>query len=518
MGYIEPKRGIIRRKSTKAETKAVPPLVGGWNARDPLSAMDPTDAVQLDNLTPMDGGVELRPGSSEHADTISGLYVESLMTYASPSATKQFAAATTAIWEITSSGAATSSLTGLTNGRWQHAMFTLPSISHLACVNNSADGLRYYNGSGWSTASLTGGISNTALANVCVHMNRLWLCEDNSLDVYYLDLQAITGAATKLETSSQFQRGGKVMAMASWTRDGGSGMDDVLAIISSNGEVLVYSGTDPEDATTWAKVGLFAIPRPIGRRCAIKFGGDIAILTVQGLIPMSEVLQRASSAQSAVAITDKIKGAFARAAGLYGSNHGWQIIEYPKRGLLIINVPVVERGTTHQYVMNTKTGAWCRWTGLDANVLGLSGDALYLGRSDGEVRVLDEAFDDVGIPIDGLAVHAYNTYGDPRVKRWLRFQPQMHKPEDYKPLVDLLINFSPDVPSYSPPQSISTGWTWDPPTAWEDLTWGLEIFSTFDWLSISGHAVAGALVVAVSADSPIQYNGGLVSYEAGGIY
>jgi len=94
----------------------------------------------------------------------------------------------------------------------------------------------------------------------------------------------------------------------------------------------------------------------------------------------------------------------------------------------------------------------------------------------------------------------------------------MHKPEDYKPLVDLLLNFSPDVPSYSPPQSISTGWTWDPPTAWEDLTWGSEIFSTFDWLTISGHAVAGALVVAVSAGSPIQYNGGLVSYEAGGIY
>jgi hypothetical protein len=52
------------------------------------------------------------------------------------------------------------------------------------------------------------------------------------------------------------------MAIASWTRDGGSGMDDVLAIITSNGEVLIYSGTDPEGSRRrGAKVGLFSIPK-----------------------------------------------------------------------------------------------------------------------------------------------------------------------------------------------------------------------------------------------------------------
>ncbi len=518
--YIEPQRGSNPRKAKKVTTQPVPPPVGGWNARDPLPAMAPTDALRLDNFTPMDGGVELRPGTAGHATTIAGLYTESVMTYASPSTTKLFAASDDVIYDVTSSGAASSSLTGLANGRWEWVQFTIPSASYLACVNNSADGFKYYNGSGWSTSTLTptsGSIDATKLATIATHMNRIWVVEDNSLDVWYLDLQSITGNVTKLATSSQFSRGGKVMAMASWTRDGGAGMDDVFAIISSNGEVLIYSGTDPGDAATWSKVGLFAIPRPMGRRCAIKFGGDVCILTVQGLIPMSEVLQRANSAQSAVAITDKINGAFSRAANLYGNNFGWQIIEYPRRGLLIINVPVVERSTSHQYVMNTKTGAWCRWLSIDAACWGLKGDTLYVGRSDGTVRSFDDTYEDDGAPIDALSVQAYNAFGDPSRKRWVRFQPQMVKPETYAPAVDILLNYTPEIPSYSAPLSPASGWIWDV-TSWDDLTWGDENLSTFDWLTIRGHGVAGALVVAVSGDTPVQYNGGLVAYEPGGVY
>lgn len=511
--YMEPQRGRVPRKAKKVTTQAVPPPIGGWNARDPFPAMDPTDAIALDNLTAVDGGSELRPGSSEYADTIPGLYVETFMEYASPSVTKKFAASPSVIYDVTSSGAAVSSLTARTNGRYEWVKFTIPSASYLAAVNGTADGLIYYNGSGWSTAALTGGINNSTLAAIAVHMNRIWLAEENSLDVYYLDVQAITGPATQLPSSSQFTKGGKVLAIASWTRDGGSGMDDVLVIISSEGEVLIYSGTDPGDAATWSKVGLFSIPRPIQtRRCAIKFGGDVAILTEQGLLPMSQVLQMADSNQAVVAITDKISGAFARAASLYGNNWGWQVIEYPRRGFLIINVPIVERAESHQYVMRTKTGAWSRWKGLNAGCWGRSGGDLYSGRSDGEIHIMDQAFDDVGVPIDGLCVHAYNAYGDPNPKRFSRFKAQMHKPAGYKPLVAVLLNYTPDIPAYSPPQSVSTGWVWDV-TAWEDLTWGSEIFSTFDWQTIRGYGEAGALVVAISSDSPIKYNGGLVQYE-----
>ena len=515
--YIEPRRGSIRHKAQKITTRPVPPPIGGLNTRDPLSAMEPTDAIVLDNFTPMAGKVQLRPGRAAYATGISGLYTETLMTYASPSATKLFAAAETVIWDVSTTGTATSSLTSLTNGRWEWVQFTIPSASYLACVNNSADGMRYYNGTAWATATLTGTIDATKLASISSHMNRIWLVEDESLDIYYLGLQAIQGAATKLETSSQFTKGGKVMAVATWTRDGGAGMDDVLAIITSRGEVLIYAGTDPDDPATWSKVGLFSIPRPISRRCAIKFGGDVCILTVQGLIPMSEVLQRADSNQAAVAITDKIGPSIADAAVLFGENFGWQVIEYPRRNLLLINVPVTERATSYQYVMNTKTGAWGRWKALNAGCWGLSGDTIYLGLSDGTVSSLDDINDDEGEPIDALVVQAYNTYGDASRKRWVRYQPQMSKPKTYRPLVDVLMNFSPEIPDYTAPAAVASGWEWDI-TDWDDLEWGPENASTFDWLSIRGHGVAGALVLCVSGETAIEYNGGLVAYEAGGVY
>ena len=91
--YMEPQRGRNPVKARKVATQPVPPPIGGWNARDPLPAMAPTDALRLDNFTPMDGGIELRPGSSEHVDTIAGLYVETLMQFASPTTKKLFAAA-----------------------------------------------------------------------------------------------------------------------------------------------------------------------------------------------------------------------------------------------------------------------------------------------------------------------------------------------------------------------------------------------------------------------------------------
>lgn len=74
------------------------------------------------------------------------------------------------------------------------------------------------------------------------------------------------------------------MAMASWTRDSGNGIEDLAAFITSRGEVHVYSGTDPASADTWQRVGTFKIPEPVGRRCLIKVGGDVGILTTQGLV------------------------------------------------------------------------------------------------------------------------------------------------------------------------------------------------------------------------------------------
>jgi hypothetical protein len=79
-------------------------------------------------------------------------------------------------------------------------------------------------------------------------------------------VESVGGAATEINLGSVFRLGGCIMACYTWTIDAGNGADDHFVILSSNGEVAVYRGTDPSDATAWSIVGVFVLGRPIGRR------------------------------------------------------------------------------------------------------------------------------------------------------------------------------------------------------------------------------------------------------------
>ena len=67
------------RKPVSREA-TIPAPIGGWNARDPIQAIPPTDAVTLDNFIPGTGGVALRTGFVSHVTGIADP-VHSLMEY-----------------------------------------------------------------------------------------------------------------------------------------------------------------------------------------------------------------------------------------------------------------------------------------------------------------------------------------------------------------------------------------------------------------------------------------------------
>ena len=177
------------------------------------------------------------------------------------------------------------------------------------------------------------------------------------------------------------------MAMTNWTIDNAAGIDDYAAFISSEGEVAIYQGTDPSNASTWALKGTFRIGRPIGRRCAIKAGADVLILTTDGAFPLSKALLTDRS-QMQAAVTDKITNLITSDIAQYSSNFGWQPIIHPTGNKMIINVPSVEDSLSHQYVMNTITGAWCKFEGWNAFCWELSGDKLYFGGENGVLKLI----------------------------------------------------------------------------------------------------------------------------------
>ena len=87
----------------KTATLAVPAPTGGWNARDSLDSMDPTDAISLVNLFPTFGQVQRRNGWGIYATGLGGA-VQTLSEFNAASVRKLLAAANGSIFDVSSPG------------------------------------------------------------------------------------------------------------------------------------------------------------------------------------------------------------------------------------------------------------------------------------------------------------------------------------------------------------------------------------------------------------------------------
>lgn len=400
------------RKGQVSDGKSIPPPVGGWDAISPLAAMEPDRAIVLDNWIPRPGYIEVRRGHKIHAGGLGGEVVDTLMVYhgATSASSKLFAATNGTIFDVSSSDA-TASVTGLSNNRWQYINFTTSGGKFLWCCNG-IDNPRHYNGATWTDigSSLTG-VTPTDIVNVNGHKNRIWVILKDSTKAGYLETGSVTGAVTTFELGGLFTKGGHLVAMGTWTRDGGSGEDDFAVFISSRGQVAVYAGTDPSSSSTWSLVGVFDLGAPIGRRCFTKVAGDLALINIDGILPLSRALETDPGAAPEIAITKNINDAMNRAARSYKDNFGWELTPYHKATLALLNVPIQEGQTQHQYVMNTLTGAWCRFIGMNANCWAVFRDNIYFGGNDGIVFQADTTSIDVATPIDAVGQTAYNYFG-----------------------------------------------------------------------------------------------------------
>lgn len=505
------KQRLLKQIST---VKTIPPPTGGWNRRDPLPGMPPEDAIVLDNLIPGRGSAALRRGYASHATGL-GSFVESLMEYGGVGGTnKLFGATPTAIYNVTASGAVgAAELSSLTNGRWQHTMFATAAGNYLV-IANGADAVRNYDGSSWSTPSITN-VTSSTLATVTAHAERLWFIENNTLNVWYLPAAAIAGAATKFPLGSFCRLGGYLLAMGSWSRDGGAGPDDMAVFITSKGEVVVYSGSDPSSASTWSRVGTFRIPEPIGRRCLIKAGADLGALTSLGILPMSEVLDNNISGQSQQAITNKISGAFQEAYATVGGSFGWQVAEYPREKLLLVNVPIAERVTQHQYVLNIETGAWCRFLGVNAGCWAMMGSNLYFGGNNGVVYKYGVDYLDGTSTISATVQQAFSNFGVVGNKQFKAARPLVRAPEGYTPSVQLKLDYDTTAPNLPATSAASSASLWDV-ALWDAAMWGNTSVPRSSWQGVTGIGVTASLAMTLSLAQEFVLNQTDIMYEPGG--
>lgn len=137
------------------------------------------------------------------------------------------------------------------------------------------------------------------------HQRRLWFGEEQSMSAWYFPVNTIGGAAQEFPMGALAKRGGYIMAMGTWTRDGGAGADDVAVFLTSEGQAIIFAGVDPSSVSTWDLVGVFDIGKPIGRRCMIKAGADLVMITQDGFVAASSILQADRSQAERVAISSR---------------------------------------------------------------------------------------------------------------------------------------------------------------------------------------------------------------------
>ena len=96
------RRQFVQRAA--ANVVSLPAPVGGWNARDSLANMAPTDAVTLENYFPSVSNVNLRGGYERYATGLPD-DVETLMTYSGATTDKLFAISDGEVYDVTAGGA-----------------------------------------------------------------------------------------------------------------------------------------------------------------------------------------------------------------------------------------------------------------------------------------------------------------------------------------------------------------------------------------------------------------------------
>lgn len=455
---------MTREKTIRSAV--IPPPVGGWNTRDPISQMDSTFATELINLFPQDGVVTLRNGRTRFGTASSGGVLHTFR-YGSYDKLIQ-AGIVLDIRDMSSGGAGTDIRGGAAiNGGFFYSQQFKDRI--FLNSTSTSDDVYHWTGTGNIAASAFTGPSgdDKTLGPIAAYKNRLYFASLNSLDIWYANYDSITGALTQYPVDALFKLGGLILFMGSVTRAKDFSEDELFCAVSSEGEVLLFQGNSPA-STSWEIIGRYNIPKPLGVKAFFYLGSTLMIITSQGILPIDTIMggNFSSSVSSVLSgdISALIRAKFTEAAqpeffpssgSIY--NHRWNGCNYPRANMLVINIPTTSAVTTNeseQYVMNSLTGAWCKFTGWSANHFAIWQDRLYSVWSgaqspsvSGAVFLCDDGYVDYDSSNATVSRTikmrpAYNFFGDPsHKKRFLFAVPHMYQSEGMQLTIDADVDF-----------------------------------------------------------------------------
>lgn len=387
-------------------------------------------------------------------------------------------------------------------------------------VSGSAGGAGVSNGvatlliPGMSFGSLT----SADMSYVWTYKSRLYFAQKNSMTAWYAtDVDSIGGEADFFPFAGIFTRGGSLLFGAPWSLDGNAdaGLSEQCIFVSSEGEVAVYSGTDPSELTTWNKVGTYRIGRPLGNRAHFRGGGDVAIATSVGLVPLSKAVNLDVTSLAVATVSYRIADAWSDALTFRGYSE-WQCEVWPEQKMAIVCPPKIEGGADPvMFVSNTETGAWARFTNWQAYCTEVFQGILYFGGDSGAVSIANVAGTDDGQVYTGKVVPLFQDMSSPSsLKIGTVSRAVTRANGDVYSIVSVQSDFSEDLPAAPNATNIAGD------NNWGTALWGMSVWGgttpqriNQEWQSAGGAGYALSLAYQVSSGSIVPLDDELIRME-----
>jgi hypothetical protein len=195
------------------------------------------------------------------------------------------------------------------------------------------------------------------LENICSYHDHVFMNVRDTLTIYFANADGIdpdkdqnwdkgqnffsvTAQSKTIELATIVNRGGSIYKIFTLTAQTNNSVNMYLCVITTNGELVVYQGEDPNVTATWKLIGIFDIPTPLNKRCFSQMEGDMIIATRNGFVSLQRLIFKQK--------TDVTEAIEMRLSNLF-TDYEFKVDTfkdqfflkyYRNRRLLIFNVPV----------------------------------------------------------------------------------------------------------------------------------------------------------------------------------
>ena len=522
----------------------------GLDVSRPFTDQDSRTALILRNCIARRNGSELRGGFQRHTTNLGGVgteaSVKTMMGYQPPRGSGSAAQAALFaacddgdIYDVT---AQTSEATVPTPavtlpgqnepGEVSFDNFATANTNYLLVVSAGAGYWTFDDAGGWinRTASVTGAATPLQFDFVTVWKNRIWFIQENSTQAWFLPVGLLVGAVSLFDFGPLLTHGGELRAMASWTLDAGDGVDDKLVIAGSQGDILVYGGTDPTAAATFGLIGRWYVgPPAAGRRFLGKYGGDLSILCENGVEYVSRMVAGQGLIQPETDVDNTLARRYTEVIGRdirsTRGQRGWCVVLVPGQESAIVVTPHSAYVSGLQYCFSTIPSAWSEFKGMPMVSAEVFDGDLYFGTANGRVgRAFVCDSDDeltngtVGAQVVADIQTAFVAPNDDRMrlKRPLLIMPMFQAPSAPSVLASINTEWSNSAVAGSPSFTPDSSAVWDS-AVWNVALWGGALNTFISWLGATGLGVYLSLRLSFVGARGTLFTSWKCVYEPGGI-